>query len=141
MMNEGFDQGIQTKKSLPVEIRCLVPPTAKQRERIRAFMAKKYGNEEVELSVIRDPSVGEGFNIFVGDDNYDWTALGRIRQLRRSFQQLPQQENQEDVISLLREDIGKFDLDAADLIAYSHGEYFTLGEKLGKFGFSVKKVK
>ncbi|MBO7387544.1 MAG: flavin reductase family protein [Lachnospiraceae bacterium] len=36
---------------------------------------------------------------------------------------------------------GKFDLDAADLIAYSHGEYFTLGEKLGKFGFSVKKVK
>ena len=36
---------------------------------------------------------------------------------------------------------GKFDLDSADLIAYSHGEYFTLGEKLGKFGFSVKKVK
>ncbi|SDA38055.1 NADH-FMN oxidoreductase RutF, flavin reductase (DIM6/NTAB) family [Lachnospiraceae bacterium G11] len=36
---------------------------------------------------------------------------------------------------------GKFDLDTADLIAYSHGEYFTLGEKLGKFGFSVKKVK
>ena len=36
---------------------------------------------------------------------------------------------------------GKFYLDAADLIAYSHGEYFTLGEKLGKFGFSVKKVK
>lgn len=36
---------------------------------------------------------------------------------------------------------GKFDLDAADLIAYSHGEYFTLGEKLGKFGFSVKKTK
>ena len=36
---------------------------------------------------------------------------------------------------------GRFDLDAADLIAYSHGEYFTLGEKLGKFGFSVKKMK
>ncbi len=32
---------------------------------------------------------------------------------------------------------GRFDLNAADLIAYSHGEYFTLGEKVGKFGYSV----
>jgi flavin reductase (DIM6/NTAB) family NADH-FMN oxidoreductase RutF len=32
---------------------------------------------------------------------------------------------------------GRFDLGAADLVAYSHGEYFTLGEKIGKFGYSV----
>ena len=36
---------------------------------------------------------------------------------------------------------GKFDLRAADLISYSHGEYFTLGEKIGKFGYSVTKKK
>ena len=36
---------------------------------------------------------------------------------------------------------GKFDLAKADLIAYSHGEYFALGEKVGKFGFSVRKKK
>ena len=34
---------------------------------------------------------------------------------------------------------GKFDLAATGLMAYSHGEYFALGEKLGKFGYSVKK--
>ena len=34
---------------------------------------------------------------------------------------------------------GKIRLDKADLIAYSHGEYFALGEKLGSFGYSVKK--
>lgn len=34
---------------------------------------------------------------------------------------------------------GRFDLGAADLMAYSHGEYFSLGKKLGKFGYSVKK--
>ena len=34
---------------------------------------------------------------------------------------------------------GKFDLAAADLVAYSHGDYMSLGEKLGSFGFSVKK--
>ena len=36
---------------------------------------------------------------------------------------------------------GKFDLNSTDLVAYSHGEYFTLGEKIGKFGFSVQKKK
>lgn len=36
-------------------------------------------------------------------------------------------------------DSGKFELNETDLVAYSHGEYFTLGEKLGKFGYSVKK--
>ena len=34
---------------------------------------------------------------------------------------------------------GKFDLGAADLIAYAHGEYFALGELLGSFGYSVRK--
>lgn len=35
---------------------------------------------------------------------------------------------------------GKFDLSKCNLITYSHGEYFKLGEKIGKFGFSVKKA-
>ncbi|MBR3040082.1 MAG: flavin reductase family protein [Lachnospiraceae bacterium] len=34
---------------------------------------------------------------------------------------------------------GKFDLAKAKLLAYSHGEYYGLGEYLGKFGYSVKK--
>ena len=34
---------------------------------------------------------------------------------------------------------GKLDLKKADLVAYSHGEYFALGDYLGKFGFSVRK--
>lgn len=34
---------------------------------------------------------------------------------------------------------GKFHLNQSNLAAYSHGEYFVLGEKVGSFGFSVKK--
>ena len=34
---------------------------------------------------------------------------------------------------------GKFELNQAGLITYSHGEYFTLGEKAGSFGYSVRK--
>lgn len=33
----------------------------------------------------------------------------------------------------------KFNLNNSDLVAYSHGEYFTLGEKIGTFGYSVRK--
>ena len=34
---------------------------------------------------------------------------------------------------------GKFDLNSANLITYSHGEYFLMGKKLGTFGYSVAK--
>ena len=39
----------------------------------------------------------------------------------------------------LVDEAGKLHLDRACLVAYSHGEYFELGRKLGKFGYSVKK--
>ena len=40
--------------------------------------------------------------------------------------------------SLLNEE-GKLCLDRAELAAFAHGEYFALGEVIGKFGFSVAK--
>ena len=39
------------------------------------------------------------------------------------------------------DETGKFDLEKCNLIAYSHGQYYTLGKKIGKFGFSVQKKK
>jgi len=34
-----------------------------------------------------------------------------------------------------------FDMGKAELLAYSHGKYYELGEMIGKFGWSVKKNK
>ena len=39
------------------------------------------------------------------------------------------------------DDTGRFHLNDAGLVAYSHGEYFELGKRLGKFGYSVQKKK
>ena len=39
--------------------------------------------------------------------------------------------------SYLTDDKGRLCLDNARLVAYNHGEYFLLGEKLGFFGYSV----
>lgn len=38
-----------------------------------------------------------------------------------------------------KDEKGKFCLEKADPIIYSHGEYLTCGEKIGTFGYSVKK--
>lgn len=50
-----------------------------------------------------------------------------------------------DIVSVSCDDAildkdGKIRLDKANLLAYAHGEYFALGEKLGSFGFSTKKA-
>lgn len=36
---------------------------------------------------------------------------------------------------------GRLMLEKADMLAYLHGDYFTLGKKIGDFGFSVRKKK
>lgn len=36
---------------------------------------------------------------------------------------------------------GKMHFERADLLAYAHGEYYTLGERVGRFGFSTDKPK
>jgi flavin reductase (DIM6/NTAB) family NADH-FMN oxidoreductase RutF len=43
------------------------------------------------------------------------------------------------VESTLVDSQNHFDVAKANLLAYAHGNYFSLGEQLGKFGFSVKK--
>ena len=44
-----------------------------------------------------------------------------------------------DVDEQLVDREGKLHLSRAGLAAYAHGEYFALGERLGTFGFSVRK--
>ena len=39
----------------------------------------------------------------------------------------------------LDKDSGRFELASADPLVYLHGGYFELGEKIGKFGWSVEK--
>lgn len=49
-----------------------------------------------------------------------------------------------DVVSVNASDeyfdeAGKFHFNKSDPVCYSHGAYYTLGEKVGSFGYSVKK--
>lgn len=46
-----------------------------------------------------------------------------------------------DVDEALLDEHGKLHLERAGLVAYAHGDYFSLGKKLGSFGYSVAKKK
>ena len=46
-----------------------------------------------------------------------------------------------DVDEALLDKDGKLCMDRAHLTAYAHGEYFEMGKKIGKFGFSTAKPK
>ena len=46
-----------------------------------------------------------------------------------------------DVDEALLDKSGKLDLGRANLAAFAHGEYYELGKKIGKFGFSAVKKK
>jgi flavin reductase (DIM6/NTAB) family NADH-FMN oxidoreductase RutF len=42
-------------------------------------------------------------------------------------------------VAYLNPETETFDMEAAKLIAYSHGHYYKLGEEIGRFGWTVKK--
>ncbi|MGN0453221.1 MAG: F0F1 ATP synthase subunit alpha [Ruminococcus sp.] len=106
-----FQQDSDREESvLKAEIHCVTPPNEEQLEKIRLFIMKEYKVEDAVCVIKIDPSVVGGFNIYVGDDNYDWSTLGRIRQLNKSFQSLKKEYDHNKIISLLREDIENFEL-------------------------------
>lgn len=41
----------------------------------------------------------------------------------------------------LFDETGKLHIERADLLAYAHGDYYSLGRRLGGFGFSARKKK
>lgn len=102
----------QERNVLTVEIQCVTPPDDEQLAKMREFFLAEYNADDIDFIIEKDPSVVGGFRIFVGDENYDWSTLGRIRQLRKSFQSLRKEYDPTQIVSLLREDIEKFELHA-----------------------------
>ena len=113
MIKNDFDTlKKQEQNVLTVEIQCVTPPNEEQLAKMREFFSADYNAEDIDFVIKKDPSVVGGFRIFVGDENYDWSTLGRIRQLRKSFQSLQKEYDPAQIVSLLREDIQNFELHA-----------------------------
>ena len=78
------------------------PPDDAQRARLEEVLAKKYGRP-VELSWQEDKTASGGFRIEVGSEVIDWTAEGRLGQLKERLAAL--KAGEQSVIPLIRDTV------------------------------------
>ena len=78
------------------------PPDSAQRAKLEEVLAKKYGRP-VELSWQEDKTASGGFRIEVGSEVIDWTAEGRLGQLKERLAALKASE--QSVIPLIRDTV------------------------------------
>ncbi|NLV49863.1 MAG: F0F1 ATP synthase subunit alpha, partial [Clostridiales bacterium] len=98
----------------PVLLRYVTPPTDEQLAGIRRFVADKYGRPEQTLSLklIEDKSLVSGFKLTAGNDEYDWSALGRVNQLKDRIDCVRAPETAGGIIDMLKAGIDAFELEA-----------------------------
>lgn len=68
---------------LCAEMSYVMEPDAKQVEQMKAYLANKYGKQEVELSMVEDKSLIGGFVLRVGDKEEDYSMKGRLDRLEK----------------------------------------------------------
>ncbi len=91
---------------------CVNPPSDEQKSGILAFLRDKYG-DKVELSVEHSPSVVSGFKLCIGSDVYDWSAKGRIKQLRQRLAEAGHEAHvTSDIMTMLKVSTDEFRLAA-----------------------------
>ena len=111
MIKSNFDQAPEVKSNvITVEIQCVTPPTEEQLSKMKEFFLEEYKADDIDFIIEKDLSVVGGFRIFVGDENYDWSTLGRIRQLRKSIQSIVKEHSHDNIVSLIKEKIEDFEL-------------------------------
>ncbi len=97
-----------------VTLKYVTPPDEEQLQGIKSFVEKKYGTEDVIFEMEEDKGLGSGFIIQAGNDVYDWSSAGRIKQLENKLEAVGKSlsASTDNIISILRSEIENFDLEA-----------------------------
>ena len=133
------------KKSFAVELRYVTRPTDEQFNKIKEFVLNKYSDEELlpedfVFTLTEDKSLGGGFIITAGNEIYDWSTKGRVRQLKNRIEQIEHTtiEADTDIIPILRSSVEEFKLAAshrkvgrvsfvgdgiANVVGFNHARY------------------
>ena len=96
-------------------------PTPEQRRKFQDFLEARYGSTTLEW--VRDEELKGGFRLQVGEDIYDWSLEGRLRQLQEKLRTL--NPGREGIIPLIRETIDAWDPAAAP---QETGTVLTVGD-------------
>ena len=100
----------------------LTPPDRKQEKRFEAFLEKQYG-QEITLVWKQSEAYPSGFRLEVGSEVYDWTAEGKLQQLKERLQNLPTRTD--NIIPLIRESVEAWE---PAVSAQEMGRVLTVGD-------------
>lgn len=101
-----------------------VPPSEEQTQRLEAFLQRRYGTP-VTLAWQADETLTAGFRLQYGAEVFDWTAEGRLRQLRETLEKLPLDHG--SVIPLMREAVADWH---PAVLAEETGTVLTVGDEV-----------
>ncbi len=97
-------------------------PSDAQMARFKRFLAEKYG-EDMTLEWIKSDDAPGGFRLEAGSDVYDWSAEGRVAQLRRKLERIAL--GGEKVIPLIKETLDAWQPQA---LAEETGRVISVGD-------------
>ena len=97
---------------LRVRLRYVTKPEEEQLKRIRTFVFNKYHTRNIEMRLEEDASLGGGFILEVGNDQYDWSTKGRRQQFLDEVMSKRLGGSSQDIVSILQSSVEDFDLKA-----------------------------
>ena len=97
---------------LSVRLRYVTKPEEEQLKRIRTFVYNKYHTRNIEMRLEEDASLGGGFILEVGNDQYDWSTKGRRQQFLDEVMSKRLGGSSQDIVSILQNSVDDFDLKA-----------------------------
>ncbi len=106
---------MQKSKEVTAKLYYVTPPQEEQLIKIKNFLIEKYSDYSLSFELIEDKSLGGGFIIRVGTDEYDWSTRGRKEQLEKKIDEAAQAiDDETDIITLLKTTVEDFSLRAED---------------------------
>lgn len=104
----------RAREEFPVTLTYVTAPTEEQLTGIKNFVVRKFGKKDMAFRLVEDKSLGGGFIIRAGNQEFDWSTNGRIKQLAQKIERLKTGGSVEGIISILKSEIENFDLEAVD---------------------------
>ena len=99
-------------------------PTGAQLQRFQVFLEQRYGRP-AQVTFQEEPALTGGLILEAGDDVYDWSLEGRLRQFREQLDQLKPQS--EKIIPLMKEAVENW---TPEVLAQETGEVLTVGDEI-----------
>lgn len=106
----------ERKGEFVVTLKYVTAPTDEQLQGIKDFVAKQYNTTEFTFELEEDKSLGGGFVIQAGNDVFDWSTSGRMKQFKEQLAkaEIGATASTENIISILKSEIDNFELEAQD---------------------------